>query len=178
MRHRSIYGATLVAACLLLSVSASAGKWNVADYPLRVHIFQFNSHSHYRYGELQGADGEGRGNLYQNGQPQGFDFGYQCGARIMVSPGFETYLARWRKAGRELEILLPTLGGKPGEMNACDLDVTLKQDTVYVKHNGLLSEEPATEYKNWMTRHQYDPEHGLDQPVKLEPGPAQPVATQ
>jgi hypothetical protein len=79
---------------------AWAGKWSAADYPLRVHIFQFNAHSHYYNRVLDAVDGEGRANLYENGQPN--DFSYQCGARLMVSPGFETYLARWKKPGREL----------------------------------------------------------------------------
>ena len=118
-------------------------------------------------------DGEGRANLYENGLPKGFDFSYQCGARILVSPGFETYLARWKKPGRELAILLPTLGGKPGEMNECNLEVTLKEDSAYFKHNGLMDEEPAEKFKDWMVRHQYDPEHGLDQPVNQPADPAQ-----
>jgi len=57
-------------------------------------------------------------------------------------------------------------------MNECDLQVTLKEDTAYYKHNGLLDEEPARKLKDWMVRHQYDPEHGLNQPVNP---PAAPV---
>ena len=165
MRRVLIPGLSGLALCLLVATVAWAGKWSAADYPLRVHIFQFNAHSHYYYRSLDAVDGEGRANLYENGQPLGFDFGYYCGSRIMVSPGYETYLARWKKPGRELEILLPTLGGKPGEMNSCDLNVTLKDGMAYHKHNGLLDEEPAAKFKDWMVRHQYDPEHGLNEPV-------------
>jgi len=97
-----VLGSIGIAACLLVATAAWAGKWSAADYPLRVHIFQFNSHSHYYrpggaiYGSLENVDGEGRANLYENAQPKGFDFGYNCGTRIMVSPGFETYIARWQ----------------------------------------------------------------------------------
>jgi hypothetical protein len=157
--------------CLLLATAAWAAKWGAADFPLRVRIFQFNAHSHYYYRSLDAVDGEGRADLFENGQPLGFDFGYECGSRIMVSAGYETYMARWKKPGRELEILLPVLGGKPGEMNSCDLQVTLKQDSVYVRHNGLMSEEPAAKYKSWMIKHQYDPEHGLNEPVNAAAEP-------
>lgn len=162
-----------IAACLVLTVAAWAGKWNAADYPMRVHVFQYNAHSHYYGRSLEQVDGEGRANLYENSQPKGFDFSYECSARIMGSAGFETYVARWKKPGRELEILLPVMGGKPGEMSACDLKVSLKEDTVYYRHNGLLGEEPAAKFKDWMVRHQYDPEHGLNEPVNPSSEPAQ-----
>ncbi|MGB7266013.1 MAG: hypothetical protein WBC92_10910 [Terracidiphilus sp.] len=159
----------------LLSTIAHAGSRNPAGYPLRVHIFQFNGYSHYyRPGggvssSLDEVDGEGRANLYENGQPRGFDFSYACSERLMVSPGFETYLARWKKANREVEILLPVMGGKPGEMNSCDLKVMMK-DTVYVRNNGLVGEAPAAKFKDWMDKHQYDPEHGKNEPVNLPAG--------
>ena len=179
MRRAMTLGSGGFAFCMMLVTVGWAGKPNAADFPLRVHVFQFNAHSHYyrpgggSYSSLETVDGEGRANLYENGQPRGFDFGYECSARIMVSPGFETYMARWKKPGRELAILLPTLGGKPGEMNECDLAVTLKEDTAYFKHNGLLDEEPAAKFKDWMVRHQYDPEHGFNQPVNPPAEPAQ-----
>lgn len=166
----------VLCALLLLPVVALASKWTPAEFPLRVHIFGFNGYSHYYDRALERVDGEGRANLYENSQPIGFDFSYTCGARLMGSPGYETYMARWKKPGRVLEILLPVLGGKPGEMDSCELKVLLKQDTVYVKHNGLIGEEPASVFKNWMVKHQYDPEHGLDQPVRGSAQPAQGAA--
>ena len=163
---------------ILISTSASAGTRNPADYPLRVHIFEFNGYSHYyRPGgvtnSLNNVDGEGRANLYENSEPRAIDFRYSCSQRLMVSPGFETYLARWKKPSRELEILLPVLGGKPGEMNTCDLKVNVKPESAYSRHNGPLSEEPAEVFKAWMVKYQYDPEHGKNEPVR----PAQPVQT-
>lgn len=176
--------------CLLATLSAAlpvaaahAGTANPADYPLRVHIFQFNAHSHYyRVGgvisSLDSVDGEGRANLYEDSQPRGFDFSYSCNRRLMVSEGYETYLARWKKPNRELEILLPVLGGKPGQMDSCDLRVTMKQDLAYARHNGQLSEVPAADFKAWMVKYHYDPEHGQDRPVKPAPtsDSAQPAA--
>src|SRR5208337_414045 len=139
------------------------GKPNVNDFPLRVHIFMLNGYSHYyRQGSsagggisaLDSVDGEGRANLYENSQPRGFDFSYSCSRRLMFSPGFETYAARWKKQDRALEILIPEMGGKPGEMDPCELKVTMK-DTVYFRGNGGVGEEPATVFKTWMDKHEY-----------------------
>jgi hypothetical protein len=166
-------------ACLLFSTVALAGH-NPVDYPLRVHIFMFSGYSHYyrtrSSSSLDAVDGEGRANLYQNGQPRGVDFAYHCGVRLRVSPGFETYMAKWKKQDRVLEILMPKLGGKPGDMDSCELNVTAKEDTVYIRQNGLMNETPAAKYKAWMDAHQYDPEHGKNNPVN--PPPAQPVSGQ
>jgi len=163
MRRIFMYAVSGMAACLIVSTIALAGKANPAAFPLRVHIFTYNGNSHYSYGALETVDGEGRANLYENGEPRGFDFSYRCSVRLRVSPGFETYMARWKKEGREIEILLPEFG-KPGAAESCDLKVLMK-DTTYFRHNGLLGEEPAAVFKAWMVKHQYDPEHGMNEPV-------------
>ncbi|HZP03890.1 MAG TPA: hypothetical protein VFB43_03240 [Terracidiphilus sp.] len=173
MRHKWILGSGGVATWLLLSTVALAGKWSATDFPLRVHIFGHSGVSHYHNQFLDGVDGEGRANLFENGQPRGFDFGYRCGERLRNSVGYETYVARWKKPGRQLEILMPVLGGKPGQMDSCDLEVTMK-DGAYFMHNGSLNEEPQDKFKAWMEKHKYDPEHGLNEPVALEPAPAAP----
>lgn len=168
MRRVLLCGLAGLAVCVLLSTAALAAR-NPADYPLRVHIFQFNGHSAYYYQRVEYVDGEGRANLFENSNPVGFDFSYRCSERLRVSAGYETFLARWKKPGKEIEILLPEFG-KPGAATACDLEVLMKDNQVYVRHNGLLSEEPAARYKAWMVKHQYDPEKGLDQPLDVEPG--------
>lgn len=147
------------AACL----TALAGGPNPADYTLRVQVFQANSHSHYRERLLDYVDGEGRANLFENGQPRGFDFSYRCGQRLMTSAAYETYPARWRKPGKEIEILLPVMG-KPGAGRSCGLKVAMKEGAYY-RHNGALEEEPAAAFKAWMEKHQYDPERGKNEPV-------------
>lgn len=175
MRRVLLCGLALLAVCVLLSTAALAAR-NPADYPLRVHIFAHSSVSHY-WGpggarSLDAVDGEGRANLYENGEPRGLDFRYDCGSRMMNSMGYETYPARWKKPGKELQILLPADGG------ACNLKVDVKPNVVYHRHNGNLEEEPAARFKEWMVKHQYDPEHGLDLPVAAapEPKPAQAPA--
>ncbi len=56
-------------------------------------------------------------------------------------------------------------------MGTCDLIVALKENVVYVRRNGSLVEEPAVKYKEWMDKHQYDPEHGKNLPVAPAPQP-------
>jgi hypothetical protein len=153
----------VVSGCLSISVTAHAAGHNASDYPLRVHIFQFNGHSHYYQRSLDVVDGEGRADLFENSQPRGFDFSYSCSERLMASPGFETYPARWKKRGQTLEILEPVMG-KPGSFQSCEMKVSLKEDTAYFRHNGGLDEEPASAFKAWMEKHKYDPEHGLNTP--------------
>jgi len=168
MRRVLMCGLAGLAVCMLFSAAVLAAR-NLADYPLRVHIFSHDSVSHY-WGpggarSLNEVDGEGRANLFENGEPRGFDFRYNCGNRLMNSMGYETYPARWKKPGKEMQILLPADGG------ACDFKVDVKPDVVYVRHNGSLNEEPAARYKAWMVRHQYDPEHGMNLPLESAPVP-------
>ena len=148
---------------LLASVVAVAGSPNTADYPLRVHLYQVSQHSHYVRGMLDFVDGEGRANLFENSEAHAFDYRFRCGERLMTSPGYETYLARWRKPGRELDILLPVMG-KPNAAGSCVLKVEMK-NSAYVRHNGALEEQPVAAFKEWMEKHQYDPEHGRNESV-------------
>jgi hypothetical protein len=150
--------------CLFSSTVALAGGYKLADYPLRVHIFSFNSHSHYYERQVSWVDGEGRANLFENSEPRGFEFSYRCGERLRKSDGFETYLARWKKPGRTLEILLPVLG-KPDAADSCELKVEMKDGIVYRWRNGAMVEQPAAQFKEWMIKHEYDPEHGKNVPV-------------
>jgi hypothetical protein len=170
-RFFSLLGGSLVVGlvvCCAVSIAVQAAGHNMADYPLRVHIFQFNGHSHYADRKLDRVDGEGRADLFENGQPRGFDFSYLCNLRLMASPGFETYPARWKKRGQTLEILQPVMG-KPGAFESCEMKVSLKADTAYFRHNGGLDEEPASAFKEWMAKHKYDPEHGLNIPQAVAP---------
>jgi hypothetical protein len=166
--------ASLFAGCLLLSAVAFAGKPSANDFPLRVHIFGFNGTQHYSDRVLDWVEGEGRANLYEKSEPRAFDFSYRCSERLRGSAGFETYMARWKKPGQTLEILLPVFG-KPNAAESCELKVLMK-DTAYFRRNGLLGEEPASVFKDWMVKHNYDPEHGLNEPVGVQQ--AQPAATQ
>lgn len=163
--HRStLFVFTVIAAALLLP-SCGFASHNPADFPLRVHIFNHSGYSHY-YGlngtrSLEGVDGEGRANLYENSQPRAFDFHYQCEERLMDSEGFDTLPARWKKPNVELEVLLPVSG------KTCKFHVAMKDGLAYHAPNGRFAGEmPADKFKAWMQTYQYDPEHGKNMPVR------------
>jgi len=160
MRRSAMLCLVGLASLLLFSSAALAKDRNPADYPLRVHIFQHSSHSHYERHYLEGVDGEGRANLYENGEPRGFDYSYHCNNRLLNSVGYETVMARWKKPGR-LELLLPA------DNDTCELKVDVKEDVYYsyYKDGKRLGEEPAANFKAWMVEHDYDPEHGKNSPV-------------
>ena len=138
------------------------------DFPLRVHIYQNSEHTHYHHDVIVNVEGMGRANIYEHGEPRGFDFNFLCGERVMTSSGFETYPARWRKKPQTLEIFVPNIGGRPGSGHTCELKVDLK-DFAYFRHSGAVNSEPVGAFKKWMDKHQYDPEHGKNEPVGLAP---------
>jgi hypothetical protein len=160
-------------ACLCLCSSVlSAESKNPADYPLRVSIFGRDQTTFYRNGYANESKGDGRANLYANGEVHGVDFSFDCGQKLRVSFGYETYPARWKKPNQEITVLLPIFG-KSNSYFTCDLKTAIK-DTVYARRaNGSMGEEPSAELKAWMAKHNYDPEHGKDMPTGIEPRPAQ-----
>jgi len=170
MRRFAMFSLSGLAACLLLSPAVLAGGHKASDFPLRVHIFEHNSHSHYSHRMLDYVDGEGRANLYENGVPRGFEYGYRCMERLRNSDGYETFMARWKKPGKTLEILQPVFG-KPDAAETCELSVEMKE-TAYYKKGGALGEESPEIFKEWMVKHEYDPEHGKNEPVSPAPGAA------
>jgi hypothetical protein len=176
MRRIFFYALSGLAAFAVFSTAVLAGSPNVADYPLRVHVVQNTNRTHYHDRIVDYVDGEGRADLYENSQPRGFDYGFRCNDRVRLSEGHETYPARWKKPGSVLEILQPVMG-KPGAVWSCDLKVEMKENIVFVRHNGLVEEQPAAKFKEWMDKRQYDPEHGKNEPTpaKNEPAPDAPA---
>jgi hypothetical protein len=64
-------------------------------------------------------------------------------------------------------VLLPVFG-KSNTYFTCNLKTAVK-DYAYFTQNGKMGSEPTTQFKTWMTKHDYDPEHGKNMPTKLEP---------
>ena len=87
---RCLAVATLLAVPALLI----AESHNPADYPLRVHIFGRNQTTFYHYRQADEAKGEGRANLFENGEAKGMDFSFECDHRLQTSSGFETFPAK------------------------------------------------------------------------------------
>jgi hypothetical protein len=166
----------LLCLCLLLPAAAlNAESKNPADYPLRIHIFGHSQTTFYHGQSIEEAKGEGRANLFENSEAQGVDFSYECSDKLRVSFGYETYPAKWKKPHQELVVLLPVFG-KANSYFTCNLKTQIK-DYAYAAHNGRMDSEPTADFKTWMIKHDYDPEHGKDIPTRSAPQPAGPATS-
>lgn len=156
---------------LAMALAATAIGWaeskNVADYPLRLHIYGHNETNFYHNRAMDEAKGEGRANLFENGEAHGVDFNFECSQKVKGSFGYETYPAKWKKPGKELTVLFPEFG-KAGSFFTCNINVDVK-DFAYVMHDGRMGQEPVANFKQWMVNHDYDPEHGKDVPTRTAP---------
>jgi hypothetical protein len=161
---------------VLGAISLSAESKNPSDYPLRIHIFSRSETTFYHNRFPDEARGEGRANLFENSEPRALDFSYDCSQKLKPSFGFETYPAKWKKPNEELVVLFPVFG-KSNAYFTCNLKTRMK-DYAYFMRNGQLSSEPSAQYKAWMLKHDYDPEHGKDTPTRLEPQPVPSAAPQ
>ncbi len=160
--------------CLLTPIVLHAESKNPADYPLRIHILGKNQTTFYHNRYAEEAKGEGRADLFENSEARGVDFTFDCSEKLKASFGFETYPAKWKKPSQELTVLLPVFG-KTGAYFTCNLKTDVK-DFAYAMRNGQMISEPIADYKKWMIKHDYDPEHGKNIPIKPQPGeePATP----
>jgi hypothetical protein len=142
---------------------------NPADYPLRIHIFNRSQTTFYYDRSADEAKGDGRANLFEDSQAHAVDFSFDCPQKLRASFGFETYPARWKKPGQVLVVLLPVFG-RSNAYFTCDLKTDVK-NFAYAAHNGRMGSEPVENFKAWMVRHDYDPEHGKDVPTRIQPPP-------
>jgi hypothetical protein len=166
----------LFAICALMASGAAihAESRNPADYPLRIHIFRRSETTFYHNRQAEEAKGEGRANLFEGGEPKGLDFQFECDKKLETSSGYETFPAKWKKPGQELIILQPDFGKT--SYNSCRLKVLVK-DFAYISHDGNLSTEPVDTFRQWMIKHEYDPEHGKDTPTRSAPSATAAVGT-
>jgi hypothetical protein len=155
---------------MLTSTALIAESKNPADYPLRVHIFARNETTFYHNRYAEESKGEGRANLFANSEVHGIDFSFDCSEKLKASFGYETYPAKWKKQDQELVVLLPVFG-KANTYFTCNLKTQIK-DYAYLSHDGKMGSEPPAEFKAWMLKHDYDPEHGKNTPTKVAPQPA------
>jgi hypothetical protein len=167
--------------CCLFITSAPliAESKNPADYPLRVHIFGRDQTTFYHNRNAEESKGEGRANVFENSEVRGVDFSFVCSEKLKASFGYETYPAKWKKPNQELTVLLPVFG-KTNAYFTCNLKTDVK-DFAYITHDGRMGSEPTEQFKTWMIKHDYDPEHGKNTPAKLASQPeasTQPAAAQ
>ena len=151
---------------LLPSAALIAESKNPADYPLRIHVFARSETNFYHGRLMEESKGEGRGNLFENGEARAVDFNFECSEKLKSSFGYETYPAKWKKPGQELVVLLPVFG-KSNTYFSCNLKTAVK-DYAYLMHNGRMGSEPPAAFKAWMVKHDYDPEHGKNEPTRVQ----------
>jgi hypothetical protein len=169
MQRVFLFGLSAVAFFLTLSNAALASGPNPDNYSLRVHILKYASRSAPSHGKnLSGmqdfVDGQGVADLFENGEPRGFEFTSSCTEPPMASSGYGSFPARWKKKEKTLEILLPQTG-KPWNWESCDLRTEMAEGLVFFWKNGSLAVEAAKVLKEWMVKHQYNPEQGKDEPI-------------
>lgn len=160
--------AGLVLAMGMMSSMAVAESKDPADYPLRLHIFGRSETTFFHARQEEEAKGEGRADLYEGGEARGVDFNYDCGEKVRASFGYQTYPARWKKPGKELVVLLPVFG-QSGQFFTCHFHTDVK-DFAYAQGKNGLHSEALPQFKEWMERHDYDPEHGKNVPMRSQAG--------
>jgi len=149
---------------------------DATDYPLRVHVLKNLASARPDRGGKFAAEspgsmiGAGAADLFEGGEPMGFQFKFSCSVPLRPSEGYATYPARWKKQDKTLEVLLPERG-KPWNLNPCDLQVQPRPGLAYFwdPEEDRVVEESAAKFKDWMVKHRYDPEKDLDFP--LDPAP-------
>jgi hypothetical protein len=128
-----------LAVALIFPITLLAGK-NPSDYPLQIQVIE----SHWnrpinavdrRYG---GVEGWGRGNIMDGNSVRGFDFSYSAAEPFHRTVGGGRYLAKWKKEGLKMELLIGEIGA-PDKFHTYDLKTTVRDD-VYVRgHDGAVA---------------------------------------
>jgi hypothetical protein len=117
---------------LLFAVALFAGK-NLADYPLQIQVVE--SHWNRRYGTV---DGWGRGDVRDGDSIRGFDFTYTSGEPFHRTVGDTHYLAKWKKQGLKMELLVGEIGS-PDKYVSFDLKTTMRDDVYVPGPNGAIA---------------------------------------
>ena len=95
--------------------------------------------------------GAGRGDLVSPPSgTQGINFRYDNCSRVRVNPGFYSLNARWKKPGKQLEVLIPSdaipANGRPLPLERCTFTVTLNENVYLLLRNGKLIQVSQKDY--------------------------------
>jgi hypothetical protein len=131
----------------VFSVVLFASK-DLADYPLQIQVIE----SHWnrptnpvdrRYGTV---DGWGRGDIKDGDSVHGFDFTYTSTEPFHRTIGDARYLAKWKKEGLKMELLVGEIGS-PDKFHSYDLKTSVRDD-VYVRSAEGAVAVSQQEYKD------------------------------
>ena len=141
MKASPLLRATLVVIALLCVPATVLAKRNLADYPMRVLIYQ----THWNQDRL-GFHAFGRANLFdEKGVPHGVEFTYDCMDHLMASDGNEAYPAKWKRQGQSVELIFGEIGAGPGSFQSCEMKIAEKS-YVFFHDRGELGTESAAEF--------------------------------
>jgi hypothetical protein len=119
--------------------AAFASTPKLTDYPLRVHIYHEHWGTEYYGGGWgyypTGYHGYGEANLIDGNQVNGMKFTFECSDHFTHSDGGTAYPARWKKQGRELELIAQIVGSD--SIHKCIMKTTVL-DYIYSRHDGEL----------------------------------------
>ena len=116
----------------LLPIVLFAGK-NLADYPLEIQIVE--SHWNRHYGTVEGW---GRGNIKDADSVHAFDFSYTSAEPFHRTIGDGHYIAKWKKDGLRLELLVGEIG-TPDKFHTYDVKTSLRDDVYVPGANGAVA---------------------------------------
>lgn len=140
------FSATLAVLAVFLCVPVLMGsKKNLADYTLRIHLYD----SHWTR-DRGGFHAYGRANLYdESGMPHAVDYLYDCDDHMMAEPGNEAYPARWKKPAQSIEVIYGEIGQRPDDFHTCEFKISEKSFVYFRANGGLNTESP----QDFMTHH-------------------------
>jgi hypothetical protein len=117
---------------LMFSISLLAGK-NLTDYPLQIQVIE--SHWHRHRGTV---DGYGRGDIIDGQTIRAFDFSYTSSEPFHRTVGDAHYLAKWKKDGLRLELLVGVIGA-PDKYDTYDLKTSMRDDVYVPGRDGAVA---------------------------------------
>jgi len=147
--------ALAVGSLFLLSVPLLAGR-NLADYALQIQVIE--SHWNRRHGTVEGW---GRGDVRDGDSIRGFDFAYTSGEPFHRTVGDTHYLAKWKKQGLKMELLVGEIGS-PDKYVSFDLKTTMRDDVYVPGPNGAVAVSQQ-EYKEMEKETEKETEKGPPQ---------------
>jgi hypothetical protein len=140
---------TVIIFVFLLSPTLAFSAKDPNAYPLKVEIL-VNHWDRYRPRPVRDPyfwiyRVNGQGNVMNGSAVQAFDFKYENDRVIRATSPDQTYLARWKKPQRQLEVLAPEIGHE-GKYMSCTMDTTVREG-VYVGRGSRINEISQDEYK-------------------------------
>ena len=146
MKLKNLVAALAAISMLLGASTMMEAKRNIANYSLRVHIYE----THWNHNQW-GFHAFGRANLFdEKGVPHGVEFTYDCANHMMASDGNEAYPAKWKKPAQSIEVVFGEIGANPDSLHACEMKIAEKS-FVFFRQGGGLGTESAQEF---MAHHQ------------------------